>query len=115
MLLRWTPMKPRTHIPVLAGLAQALAVAVYVLLFSFTASVVGPMIGMHLNNEIIGATLILMTLSLSVFFCASCVAAYPLYLLIAQKNVRSAALTILWTGVWMALLLAVTVGYTISF
>ncbi len=107
-------MKLRTPVPVLAGLAQAAAVTVYVLLFSLLASILGPMIGMRLDNGVVAACLFLMTLSLSVFVCSACVAAYPVYLLVGQKNVRNAAMTVVWTGIWMALILAFVLLVTIT-
>ncbi|PIR48674.1 hypothetical protein COU80_03135 [Candidatus Peregrinibacteria bacterium CG10_big_fil_rev_8_21_14_0_10_55_24] len=84
------------------GLAQAILVLSYVLLFALTLQTVHGWLGDNLfPNPFVGIAFFLTAFVFSALVCGSAVLGYPLVLLV-ENNVRRTIEIICWSAVWLA-------------
>ncbi len=100
--------------PPLAGLVQAAGLVLYVLLFSWFSTVVGPrVLAPFMGPQLLGMALFLLAFCTSALICSTLVFGYPL-MLVLHKQWKTGLQVFLWTVGWVVLLGLLLVLLTIT-
>lgn len=107
-------MSPHKTSPWIVGLAQAVAVLFYVLLFVLSLQTIHGWLGDNMfQSPFLGMAFFLTAFVFSALVCGSAVVGYPLVLLF-EKNARRAVSVICWSAAWLGLFLVLALMFAVG-
>lgn len=96
------------------GIAQAVAVLCYVLLFALSIQTVHGLVGDNMfPDPFLGMAFFLTTFVFSALVCGGAILGYPLVLLF-EKNVRRAIAVVCWSALWLGVFLITALVFAVG-